>query len=398
MCIKAINEIQKQGYATGFRKRAPLDPHPLPFLPEVQPDSLRLHGFTEPGSESALRDLLQLAASFCDAPAVLALQDETGLWFFKGVGLSPGELADLESSLGREFVSEHDPVPIEGAGFFLLEGLWLVDPGRPPKGCLCVVAPEPRSLSPAQKAGLKHLAAQLGAMVTLHQENAERRRAVRACTGASFVPGLVHEMRNFIFGISASLDAFQARVAGLDSSKYGAVMRTSLDRLNAFMEELREYGDPQGLVWSEHALEPLLREAIEHHRPLAQRCQVQVRLSVADPLPCIRADERSLRTAFVRLLDLALQQEDPGGHVGIEVGCRTQGKRRVIFGHLDGHGLKLQNVDLERLFEPFYFRASGFGRLALPVARRIFEAHGGNLSAAPGPTGGMRMGFMLPAV
>ena len=372
--------------------------HGTPFLAEVQPDSLRLHGFTEPGSESALRDLLQLAASFCDAPAVLALQDETGLWFFKGIGLSPGELAELESSLGREFLSENDPVPIEGAGFFLVEGLWLVAPGRKPLGCLCVVSPQPLVLSPAQRAGLKHLAAQLGALVTLHQDNADRRGAARACTGASFVPGLVHELRNFIFGISASLDAFQARAAGLDGGRYGTVMRASLDRLNAFLEELREYGDPQGLVWAERPLGPLLREAIEHHRPLAERCQVEVRLSLAEALPWVRADERSLRTAFIRLLDLALQQESPGGQVGIEVGCRAQGKGRVIYGHLDGQGLKLHNVDLELLFEPFNFRASGFGRLALPVARRIFEAHGGNLSAAPGPVGGLRMGFMLPAV
>jgi signal transduction histidine kinase len=69
----------------------------------------------------------------------------------------------------------------------------------------------------------------------------------------------------------------------------------------------------------------------------------------------------------------------------------------VVFGHVDATGMKLQGVDLARLFEPFYYRASGLGRLALPAARRIFEAHGGNLSAAEGPEGGLRMGFMLPA-
>ena len=375
----------------------PLEPI-LPYVNVVQPDSLRMHGFTEPGSESVLRDLLQLAASFCDAPAVLALQDETGLWFCKGVGLSPGELAELESCLGREFGTETDPVPIEGAGFCLLEGLWILDAAHRPKGCLCVVSPEPGPLTAPQRAGLRHLAAQIGALVSQRQESVERRTVSRALTGASFVPGLVHEMRNFIFGISASLDAFQARVAGQEGSRYGSVMRASLDRLTAFIEELREYGDPQGLCWSERALEPLLREAIEHHQPLAERCQVEVRLQAAEDLPGIRADEASLRTAFIRLIDLALQQESPGGCVVLHVGSRPQGKQRVIFGHLDGTGLKCQNVDLTRLFEPFYFRASGLGRLALPVARRIFEAHGGNLTATPGPEGGMRMGFMLPGI
>jgi signal transduction histidine kinase len=54
-------------------------------------------------------------------------------------------------------------------------------------------------------------------------------------------------------------------------------------------------------------------------------------------------------------------------------------------------------VDLSRLFEPFYYRASGFGRLALPVARRVLEHHGGSLTAVPGPGGGVRLAFTLPA-
>ena len=123
-----------------------------------------------------------------------------------------------------------------------------------------------------------------------------------------------------------------------------------------------------------------------------------VRLQVAGPLPRLRADQRSLRIAFIRLLDLAIQQERPGGVLMLQLGWRVQGRERVVFGHLDGAGLKLKNLELTRIFEPFYFRASGLGRLALPVARRIFEAHGGNLSANPGPEGGMRLGFMLPGL
>jgi two-component system sensor histidine kinase DctS len=54
-------------------------------------------------------------------------------------------------------------------------------------------------------------------------------------------------------------------------------------------------------------------------------------------------------------------------------------------------------MDLSRLFEPFYYRASGFGRLALPVARRVLEQHGGSLTADHGPGGGVRLAFTLPA-
>lgn len=373
---------------------------PLAPLPnQARTEALRLHGFTE-GSERPLWDLPRLAATFCGAAAVLALRDETGLWFCEGSGLSPQDLVRLAPILAQPFVSRSQALAFADPGLRLVASHWLVDSLGRARGCLALLAPAPvPELDPAQREGLRLVAEQLGVLVAAQQETAERRILARGPAATSFVPGLVHELRNFSFGISASLDAFEARFADAPATgKYGRVMRTSLERLNAFVEELQEYGDPRERPGSERNLEPILHEAIEHHHPLAERCQVALRLQVNAPLPRIRGDEASLRTAFIRLLDLALQQEPPGGELVLEVDTRRQGEKAVLFGHLDGRGLNLQGVDLGRLFEPFYFRASGLGRLALPVVRRIFEAHGGSLSAEPGPHGGMRMGFMLPAL
>ena len=60
--------------------------------------------------------------------------------------------------------------------------------------------------------------------------------------------------------------------------------------------------------------------------------------------------------------------------------------------------LDLGDLDPERLFEPFYFRPAGLGRLALPVARRILEAHGGELLAGPRGQGGVEIQFTLSAI
>jgi signal transduction histidine kinase len=369
----------------------------VPPTQQARADALRLHGFTESGSEGALRDLLRLARTFCGAPAVLGLRDEGGLWFLEGSGLA----AVHQEALDRHFAKapEVRTLPVKLPGLPAQEKVPVEDTLGRRLGMLSLHGSGPLGLGEAQKAGLAALARQIGSLVSARGDMAERRSVSRGPAGASFVPGLVHELRNFIFGISASLDAFQARFAGQeDLLRYGNVMRASLDRLNAFLEELKEYGDPHMRPFAQLPLESLLREAIEVNRPLALRNEVDIQLQVAGPLPPVMADDQSLRAAFVRLLDLALQQESPGGCVVVRVGKRAQGNRDVIFGYLDGSGLKLQNMDLTRLFEPFYYRASGLGRLVLPVARRIIEAHGGNLSAAPGPEGGMRVGFMLPTV
>ncbi|MDR3670975.1 MAG: HAMP domain-containing sensor histidine kinase [Holophaga sp.] len=221
----------------------------------------------------------------------------------------------------------------------------------------------------------------------------------RGPLGSSFVPGLVHELRNFSFGISGSLDAMQARLGTRDeAARYREVMRASLDRLNAFLDELGDYGDPKAPAWAEASLELVLREAVERHRPRALEAGVELRLELARPLPPIRADARGLGQAFSRLVGLSLGQQGPGARVTLSAAAGIQEDRMVIRGCLESPGLELPGVDLSRLFEPFYYRASGFGRLALPVARRVLESHGGSLAARGHPGGGVCLDFTLPAL
>jgi signal transduction histidine kinase len=228
---------------------------------------------------------------------------------------------------------------------------------------------------------------------------AERRDLPRGPDGSSFVPGLVHELRNFVFGLSGSLEALRARFgAQPEIARYETVMQASLDRLNAFLGELRDYGDPQPPAWAEGSIANLLREAVEHHRPRALAEGAELRLELGEPLPPVRADTEGLRMAFVRLIGVALGHPAAGGRVTVQAEPGLLAGAPVITGYVQGSRLELNGLDPGRLFEPFYFRASGFGRLSLPVARRVLESHGGSLAAAPGPGGGVRMSFRLPAL
>ncbi len=61
----------------------------------------------------------------------------------------------------------------------------------------------------------------------------------------------------------------------------------------------------------------------------------------------------------------------------------------------DGPGIP--EVDLERIFEPFYAaRDRGGNGLGLALARRIVSAHGGTLRAVSGGLQGARFEVRLP--
>jgi len=308
-------------------------------------------------------------------------------------------MAALEAELARRAAKEPSGGLVEEQGLQVIETLSLVDLYQRDIGTLCILASAPLTLSPAQRTGLQLVADQIQSFLTTDRHRMETRAIPRAPSATSFVPGLVHELGSFIFGISANLDAFEARFADMeDVRKYGANIRRSLDRMNAFNEELRDYGDPQRFSWSVRDLGPLLREAVDLLQPKAMASGVQLQFVEDGSLPAVNMDEQCLLATFSRILDLVLHQEDAGGQVTLHASSTLYGERVVVCGHLDCSSLKFKNVDPGRLFEPFYFRTSGLGRLTLPGARRIFESHGGTLTAGLSAEGRMQIRFLLPSV
>lgn len=368
----------------------------LPILP--RPSVSPRHGFTESHSENMLRDSVLIAAALTGTQVALVMQDEFGTWYRDSSGLTIKQIEDLEPALSQSPTHESRARLLKEHGLLVIAALPLFDDCQQIIGTLCALSPEPLNLSNAQQEGLRLLAEHIQTIATMDHQKSESRTAPRPPSAASFVPGLVHELGSFIFGISASLDAFEARFADLeDVSKYGANIRRSLDRMSAFIVELREYGYPQRLSWTVLEFEPLLREAIGRQAPLAAKNGIDLQLHVEGTLPPIQADGQGLQMALIRVVDLVLQQEEPGGRVVLNVTTSNPGNRIVISGHLDFSITKMKNIDPARLFEPFYYRVSGLGRLTLPGARRVFESHGGTLAAGPGPEGRMRISFMLPS-
>lgn len=364
----------------------PPGPPPDPHLP------LANRRLLETGAEGRIRDWLQVASVFTGAGIALVLQDEQGVWYRDGVGLGPEQLAEAEQALGLGLPAAPGP-----GALGILASWPLVDAAQRPLGTICACAAGGSSLSPEQRTGLALVVRHLQDLLANGRDLVEKRAPNRSPSAASFVPGLVHELGSFIFGISANLDAFEARFAGLEEvGRYGLAIRRSLDRMNAFIDELRAYGEPRELSRSLCELPELLERAVMEIRSQADRRQVALRLETPGPMPALLGDARDLAGAFSRLLGFLIQHEEPGGCVVLSAGVRQQGTRTYLGGYLEGSALKSQNADLGRLFEPFYFRTSGLGRLALPVARRIIETHGGCLTAAPGTDGRMRLQFQLP--
>ena len=137
-------------------------------------------------------------------------------------------------------------------------------------GTLCLLSPIHQLLPESQRSGLKLLADHVRTIVTRDRRKIESNQSTDHPVDEAFVRGLVHELGSFIFGISASLDAFVARFAIQEEvGNCGTNTRRNLDRMSDFLVELREYGCPQRPSLSMHGLGPLLQEAVEQCRFMA---------------------------------------------------------------------------------------------------------------------------------
>jgi signal transduction histidine kinase len=115
------------------------------------------------------------------------------------------------------------------------------------------------------------------------------------------------------------------------------------------------------------------------------------------PHVTVMARPLSLKRVFVNLTTNAIHY---GGSALVRLQRADDG---TVVVEIEDDGPGLSPHDLERVFEPFHrgepsrSRETGGVGLGLPIARNISRAHGGDVSLANRPTGGLRAIVTLPA-
>ena len=229
-------------------------------------------------------------------------------------------------------------------------------------------------------------------------EESLRRSATMSALG-NLVAGVAHEVRNPLFALSATLDAFEARHGGKEDFRpYIEAFRAEVQRLILLMRELLEYGKPADREQSPGALEPVLQKAVRVQEELARRSGVTLQLHLEGPLGPLLLDGERLLQVFENLLANALQFSQGGATVRLEAGrVLEEGGPAIVCRVLDA-GPGFRPEDLPRVFEPFFTRRRGGTGLGLSIVQRIVEDHRGRVEAQNRPGGGACLVVRLPAL
>ena len=209
----------------------------------------------------------------------------------------------------------------------------------------------------------------------------------------NLVAGVAHEVRNPLFGISATLDAFAEELSLPDMVEFGTTLRSEAARLKQLMIELLEYGKPVALQLDRAAIADVIDEAIAHAHG---EKDVPVIHTPSAGVPDLFMDRGRMRQVFDNLIDNAVQLSPDGGRIEITTSLIESAGHRWVECRIEDRGPGFSGEELERVFEPFFSKRKGGTGLGLSIVQRIVEEHSGKVHAANRPGGGAVITVRLP--
>lgn len=209
-----------------------------------------------------------------------------------------------------------------------------------------------------------------------------------------------HELRTPLATIIAAGDSLlneQTCAAGETRAELARSIVTSAGRLNRLVENLL---DMSRLESGRLRLKREWCDVSEIAGVAAKRLEGclaghTLLMTMPSDLPLVQADFVLLEQVIVNLLDNACAYTPAGTQVSVTAAQR-EGNIEIV---VADNGPGIPEADLERIFDKFYRvpgTAAGGTGLGLSISRGVVEAHGGALTAANRPGGGVQFTIRLP--
>jgi two-component system, OmpR family, sensor histidine kinase BaeS len=242
---------------------------------------------------------------------------------------------------------------------------------------------------------------EIGYLATALNELAERREQAEQQRKA-MVNDVAHELRNPLTNIRSWLDAIHDGLAEMDAPVL-TMLRDETVHLQHIVDDLRDLAaaDAGSLRMHPEAVyvNEVVEQVVDAHRSHADAAGVRFDLEHTGD-PEVIVDPVRLRQLIGNLLSNAVRHSRPGGTVTVRTGFDAD---RLTIAIADT-GLGIAAADLPKVFDRFWRadhsrnRGTGGSGLGLPIARKIAEAHGGDITVVSVPGAGTTFTVTLPSV
>jgi PAS domain S-box-containing protein len=202
---------------------------------------------------------------------------------------------------------------------------------------------------------------------------------------------IAHEVKNPLAGIRGAIQVFGSQMT--DGGTKTQVLReivSRIDALDQMMKDLLLFARPPKPRRSPTDLLPLVTTtvALLTQDPALKEVDVEVEGSA----PTVSADPDMLRIVFQNLLINGAHAMHGKGRIHIAVGTVDTSCQIAFIDSGPGIPTEIR----ERIFTPFFTTKSRGSGLGLPTAKRLIEAHNGQIAIDCPPAGGTAVIVRLP--
>lgn len=203
---------------------------------------------------------------------------------------------------------------------------------------------------------------------------------------------VAHEVKNPIAGIRGALQVIASRMSAesRDRPVIGDII-ARLDSLNGIVHDLLVFARPHELRSEPVDLKALIGGTVDLLRRDPALAGLDVDISGESAV--VPADAEQLQLVFQNVLMNAAQAMGGTGRILVGI-ARSNGAWRVS---VADRGPGIPPAAREKVFEPFFTTKHRGTGLGLPIARRIVEAHGGQMQIDLPAAGGTEVHISLPA-
>jgi signal transduction histidine kinase len=204
---------------------------------------------------------------------------------------------------------------------------------------------------------------------------------------------IAHEVKNPLAGIRGAIQVFGERMArqGADTQILKEIV-ARIDALDQMMKDLLLFARPPKPRRARTELVPLVRTTagLLGQDPSLKGVDVEINGAA----PPVLADPDMLRIVFQNLLINSAHAMHGKGRIDINLGAVDASTCQIAF--IDsGPGIPVEIRD--KIFTPFFTTKSRGSGLGLPTAKRLIEAHDGQIAVDCPPEGGTHIVIRLPA-
>lgn len=229
-------------------------------------------------------------------------------------------------------------------------------------------------------------------------DSRQRTHAQRYQQLSQLTSGLAHEIKNPLSTIKINLQLIAEQLDGGDEQSARALRKISVvqketDRLENILETFLRYIGKLELVRVRADINELIRDMVDFYSPHAHSHNIKTRLGLSEQSLYCKVDITMIKQVILNLFLNAQQAMDAEGELIIRT-SRNDGSCVIEISDT-GRGIEPKN--LEHIFEAYYTSRPGGSGLGLAMAKKIIEAHGGNISVSSQPGQGSSFIIELPA-